>query len=260
MGSKKISHPEYQLGQGCLVDQLVGQYAAHVNGLGYLVRPDHVKTTLKSIMKFNYRSNQFDRFNCFRSYAVGNEAGLVMASYPHGRPENPFPYFTEMMTGFEYTAAVGMLYEGQQAPGLKCIRNIRNRYDGGKRSPFDEAECGHHYGRAMASWSAVLALTGFHYSAVTKTMTVTAKNGKYFWSDGYAWGNIVVTTGEKGKQVLIRVMQGTLRLKKIILTGYGEKTFHSKTLEEGMSWGRKVKPNNPEAGVPAFPAREDSSK
>ena len=37
-----------------------------------------------------------------------------------------------------------------------------------KRSPFDEAECGHHYGRAMASWSALLALTGFQYSGVTK--------------------------------------------------------------------------------------------
>ncbi len=68
------------------------------------------------------------------------------------------------MTGFEYTAAVHMLYEGQRDEGLRVIEAIRARYDGQRRSPFDEAECGHHYARAMASWAAMLALTGFHYS------------------------------------------------------------------------------------------------
>ncbi len=242
MGSKEIAHPEYQLGKGCLVDQLVGQYAAHVNGLGYLVEPAHVKTTLESIMKFNYRTNQFDRFNCFRSFAVGNEAGLVMASYPHGRPQNPFPYFTEMMTGFEYTAAAGMLYEGQTENGLKCIRNIRNRYDGEKRSPFDEAECGHHYGRAMASWSAVLALTGFHYSGVTKTLAFNPQNGKYFWSNGSAWGNIVVSSGEKEKNMTVHVIFGKLSLKKIILNGYGKRSFPMNTIKEGDSLPITIKP------------------
>ena len=37
-------------------------------------------------------------------------AALLMATYPRGRrPKRPFPYFNEVMTGFEYTAAVGML-------------------------------------------------------------------------------------------------------------------------------------------------------
>ena len=123
--------------------------------------------------KYNYVADLSDHFNCFRSYALGNEAALLMASYPKSRPVNPFPYFTEVMTGFEYIAAIGMLYEGQTEDGLNCITNIRNRYDGRKRSPFDEAECGHHYGRAMASWSAVLALTGFHYSGVNKEIKLS---------------------------------------------------------------------------------------
>ncbi len=38
----------------------------------------------------------------------------------------------------EYTAAIGMIYEGQTETGLTCIKNIRDRYDGLKRSPFDE--------------------------------------------------------------------------------------------------------------------------
>ena len=47
MGAKDPTKPDYQLGAGCLVDQLVGQYMAHVCGLGYLVDREHVRTTLR---------------------------------------------------------------------------------------------------------------------------------------------------------------------------------------------------------------------
>ena len=58
-----------------------------------------------------------------------------------------------------------MLYENQVKNGLRCISDVRARYDGKKRNLFDEAECGHYYTRAMASWAAVMALTGFHPSS-----------------------------------------------------------------------------------------------
>jgi uncharacterized protein (DUF608 family) len=214
MGAANLSSPDYQLGSGCLVDQLVGQYMAHVCGLGYLVDEDHVRTTLSSIMKYNLREGLRGHFNTLRSYALGDESALLMASYPKERPENPFPYFTEVMTGFEYTAAIGMLYEGQTDEGLRCIANIRDRYDGRKRSPFDEAECGHHYARAMAAWAAHLALTGFHYSAVDKTMQFTGNPGNWFWSTGHAWGTCIISdTGAEltvlhGKLMLFRLTVG----------------------------------------------------
>ena len=138
-----------------------------------------MRQTLKSIRKYNHRKKLTDHFNCMRSYALGDESALLMASYPHERPDNPFPYFTEVMTGFEYTAAIGMLYEGQLKNGLQTMRDIRNRYDGAKRSPFDEAECGHHYARAMVAWAGVLALTGFNYSGVTKSIAFAAELGTF---------------------------------------------------------------------------------
>jgi non-lysosomal glucosylceramidase len=134
-----------------------------------------------------------------------------MASYPGERPDNPFPYFSEVMTGFEWTAAVGMLYEGMIDEGLSCIKAIRDRYDGRKRSPYDEAECGHHYARAMAAWSAVLALTGFHYSAVEKEMEFTAPDGTYFWSTGDAWGTCTVS-GSEGK---LDVLHGEVEVEEL---------------------------------------------
>jgi hypothetical protein len=148
-----------------------------------------------------------------------------MAAYPKDRPKNPFSYFTEVMTGFEYTAAIGMLYEGQTKEGLKCIENIRNRYDGRKRSPFNEAECGHHYARAMASWAAVLAMTGFHYSGVDKSMSLSPNDGTHFWSNGYAWGTCTLKRSGRRMDVTLVVLHGDLTLAKFNLTGHGSRVF-----------------------------------
>jgi len=234
MGAKDPTKPDYQLGAGCLVDQLVGQYMAHVCGLGYLVAPDHVKQTLGAIRKYNYRSGLHGHFNCMRSFALGDESALLMASYPKDRPKNPFPYFSEVMTGFEYAAAVGMLYEGQTDEGLKCIRNIRDRYDGRKRSPFNEAECGHHYARAMASWAAVVALTGFHYSGVENSMTFAAGKGNHFWSNGYAWGTCTLRRSGPKMEVKLVVEHGELTLSSFALRNFGTKNFKKRlTLAHG---------------------------
>lgn len=219
MGSRDLSNPDYQLGPGCLVDQLVGQYTAHILGLGYLLDANHVLETMRGILKYNYLDSFKDHFNCMRSFVLGDESALLMASYPNGRPENPFSYFTEVMTGFEYTAAVGMIYEGMVDEGVRCIRNIRARYDGRKRSPFDEAECGHHYSRAMAAWAALLALTGFRYSAVTGRMTFAPQPGKFFWSTGYAWGTCAIQKSGAGYAVNLFVMGGKLSLKEFELAG-----------------------------------------
>uniref|UniRef100_A0A2B4RB04 Non-lysosomal glucosylceramidase n=1 Tax=Stylophora pistillata TaxID=50429 RepID=A0A2B4RB04_STYPI len=214
MGSKKLKDPDYQLSKGCLVDQLVGQYMASILGLGYLVKKENIQKTLQSILKYNARDNMFDYFNNMRSYMMGDEKGLVMASWPKGgRPKVPFPYWGETMTGFEYTAAVGMLYEGLEKEGLGVIQNIRDRYQGNRRSPFDEAECGRHYARAMASWAAVLAQSGFHYSGVDKKIQFTEKAGKYFWSNGFEIGEEIIIP-DLGKNVVRKLRFDGILIEK----------------------------------------------
>lgn len=217
MNDTSIQVPKYQLGSGCLVDQLVGQYMAHICGLGYLAKRENVQTALKTVMKYNFKESFDYSFNNMRSFVLGKEAGLIMASWPKGRLKVPFPYFAESMTGFEYAAAVGMLYEGQTEAGLKCITSIRSRFDGEKRNPFDEPECGHHYARAMASWSAILALSGFNYNAPEKTITITSKPGTYFWSNGYAWGTCKV----QGKTATLKVLYGNITVSQLVMEGVG---------------------------------------
>ena len=228
-----------QLADGCLVDQLVGQYMAHTLGLGYLHDPDKIKTTLRNILRYNRREGFHDYFNCMRSYALGDETGLLMSVYPGERPENPFPFFPEVMTGFEWTAAVGMLYEGMTDEGLACIEAIRERYDGRKRNPYDEAECGHHYARAMAAWSAVLALTGFHYSAVEKEIRFACPDHPvtWFWSTGYAWGTCEINPeGGIGFSVLF----GKITVATLVVTDLGSAMMPG-TLTKGESIQLRIK-------------------
>ncbi len=231
-GRRRDSDPTYQqIGTACLVDQLVGQYMAHVCGLGYLVDAKKIRTTLKSIIKYNRRKTFFDHANHMRSYAICDETALLMASYPKGdRPRFPFPYFTEVMTGFEYTVGVHCLYEGLEKDGLEVYRDIRARYDGRRRSPFNEAECGHHYSRAMISWAGLLAWTGFHYSGLDGTLQLGPRDGKFFWSNGDAYGSYE----KKGKRLTLQVVGGSLRVERIVIAGTGEKVV-GKILNAGKT-------------------------
>ncbi len=217
-GAQDLSDPDYQIAEGCLVDQLVGQYMAHICGLGYLHKPEYVRKTLQTIFTMNRKKTVFDHFNPMRSFVVGDENALLMAAFPEGkRPKAPFPYYAEVMTGFEYTAAVGMLYEGLEKEGMQCIDDIRNRYDGAKRSPFDETECGHHYARGMASWSAVVALTGFDYSALSKLLHISERVGTFFWSNGSAWGTYKLALCEGRFELVFEVLHGEIELKSIAI-------------------------------------------
>ena len=216
MGTNDLEHPDAQLGKACLVDQLVGPYFSFILGLPELLDHEHVKKTLQTIWKYNRRQGFHDHFNNMRSFVGGDDTALLMASYPHGdRPVVPFPYFSEVMTGFEYTAAIGMLYAGLKDEGLQVIRDIRARYDGLHRSPFNEAECGHHYARAMAAWASVLALTGYHYDGTTGEMAFTVGDGTWFWSNGNAFGTLAVLDG----MLKFTVIEGTVKLETLRVNG-----------------------------------------
>jgi uncharacterized protein (DUF608 family) len=237
MGAKDPANPDYQLGAGCLVDQLAGQVNAHFEGLGYLLDPRHERAALQAVLRHNRRRGFEAHFNHMRSYVLGGETALLMASYPRGRrPARPFPYYTEVMTGFEYCVALHLAQEGRAADALRVVRDIRARYDGRKRNPFDEAECGHHYARAMNSWGLIAALTGFHYSAFTKELSfaASAKRVRWFWSVGAAWGTAELVPARKRTKVTLTSLHGRLELRRLALAGGGAKEFsRAKTLAPG---------------------------
>lgn len=224
MGAKSTTDPDLQLADGCLVDQLVGSYAATLTGLGDLLDPAHVATTWRTVHRRNFLRDFRHHFNHMRSFVLAGEQALLMCTYDaDSRPERPFPYFNEVMTGFEYTAATGLLQTGAVAEGLEVITAIRERYDGARRNPFDEAECGHHYARAMASWSAYATWQGTAYDGRSKTLTVGARpgggSGAVFWSTGSAAGTWEPAAPDAGSVGTLRVVSGELSLESLEVGG-----------------------------------------
>jgi len=225
----KPEDPQYQVGKGCLVDQLMGQYLAAVMSLGDVVSPEHVRRTLESIYAYNYKRSLADHNSVERTFALNDEAALVICDYGKAaRPRIPFPYFAEVMTGFEYSAATLMLYYGMVREGVECIHNIRARYNGEKRSPWDEAECGHHYARAMASWSAVVGISGFDFdgsrAAVVAVPRIAHESFRCFWSTGTGWGTFSYAKAARGRRFTFDVLAGRLACQSCEISGTGAST------------------------------------
>jgi hypothetical protein len=106
------------------------------------------------------------------------------------------------------------------APGLadEVVAGVRERFRGARRNPFDEAECGHHYARALASWGLVMALTGFGYDGRAGTMKFAAakSDAVWFWSNGAAWGTL---SQGPGPAATLTVLHGSVLVRRVLIGG-----------------------------------------
>ncbi|MFQ6070377.1 MAG: GH116 family glycosyl hydrolase [Candidatus Aminicenantales bacterium] len=145
-------------------------------------------------------------------------ADLQKAKRRGKRPSLPFVYSDEVWTGIEYQVAASLIYSGFIDEGLTLVRAVRERHSGFNRNPWDEFECGHHYARAMASWAVLLALSGYHYDGIVHSLSfsprIRKKDFSTFWSAGTGWGNFRI----RGRNVLLKVAYGNLRLSSLGLS------------------------------------------
>ena len=168
-------------GSGCEIDQLMGQSWAFQVGLPRVFPQAETVKSLESLWRYNfcpdvgpYRAvNKPGRW-----YAMAGESGLLMCTFPRGDwqydqakgrgADWAAGYFNECMNGFEHQVAGHMIWEG--APGSELVthglaieRALHDRYGAAKRNPYNEIECGDHYGRSMASYGVFLAACGYEY-------------------------------------------------------------------------------------------------
>lgn len=183
------------VGQGCYIDQVIGQWWATQTGLGRIYQEDGIRKALHALWRYNFvpEVGGFRRvFKQGRFYAMPGDAGLIMCTWPNGGLRDDFKkhwqyaYFNECMSGFEWQAAAHMVMEGAPIPaadfaktgeflenpadprsltarGLAVGRAIHDRYSPALRNPYNEIECSDHYARANASYSLFLAACGFHH-------------------------------------------------------------------------------------------------
>jgi uncharacterized protein (DUF608 family) len=185
------------------IDQVMGQGWAWQVGLGRVLNEDTTQTALRSLWKYNFARN-LDAFDAQadpkgRPYYADGEGGMILTANALGR-ETPYGvnsefacYLNETMNGFEYQVAAHMIAEGMVKEGLAVLKTLDERYDGNKRNPFNEVECGDHYARSMASYGALIAISGFEYDGPARRIgfapRLTPENFKAPFTAAEGWGS-----------------------------------------------------------------------
>ncbi len=211
-------------GTGCWSDQVVGQWWARILDLGDILPNDQVRSALKAIFKhsFLWRIEGFQGTQRFLQFADGDDKGLLCGSWPKGgRPADPIYYRDECWTGVEYQVAAHKIYEGQLVEGLAIVRGARERYDGRKRSPWNEIECGDYYVRAMSSWSLLLAAQGYAHDGPGRKLAfdprLTPGAHRSFFTTAEGWGQFEQKRNTREQTDTLVVVGGRVDLAQMRL-------------------------------------------
>jgi len=193
--------PKYQYGTGCLSDGVLGEWLIGQAGLPPVLDPEKVRSHLIAVYRYNLRRDLSAHPNPQRpGYALGDEGGLLLCTWPRGgEPQLPFVYSNEVWTGIEYQVAAHLIRMGHIEEGLEIVRICRCRYDGRVRNPFDEYECGHFYGRALASYGLLEAFTRVRYDAVEKILyfhTFSPCDFQAFLATVHGFGTVGMRNGK----------------------------------------------------------------
>ncbi|MBN2046863.1 MAG: hypothetical protein JW750_03370 [Anaerolineaceae bacterium] len=219
---------KYQIGGGIGIDQMAAQWHANLYGLGEIFDRSQARTALKSLFRYNFKPALGEQFNPCRLFGVEEESGLVICSWKDdaSKPIIPIPYSEEVMTGFEYAAAAHMIQEGLVEEGMRVVKAIRARYDGEKRNPWNEFECGSNYSRAMASYALLISFSGFQFDRANGLLgfepVTDARPFSCFWSIVGAWGTVRLSVEEARLSVL---GGGGYPLRQLVLPGDAKRRF-----------------------------------
>lgn len=225
-------HPDgMRIGNGCEIDQLMGQGWAHQVGLGRVVGAARSQAALRALYHYNFLPDVGpfrEKEKAGRWYAVPGEAGLLVCTFPKGdRKEilGPSPtwasmYFNEVWTGTEYQAAGHMIAEGLVEEGMRVVKAAHDRHHPSRRNPWNEVECSDHYARGMASYGAFITACGFEFHGPAWHLgfapKVNAGDFRAAFTGSEGWGTIWQRT-KAGYEAGINVRHGVLRLKTLTI-------------------------------------------
>ena len=238
------------------IDQVMGQGWAWQVGLGRVLNEDTTRSALRSLWKYNFARN-LDAYDAQadpkgRPYYTDGEGGLVMTANALGR-QVPFGvysgfacYLNETMNGFEYQAAAHMIAEGMVKEGMAILKTLDERYDGNKRNPFNEVECGDHYARSMAGYGALIAITGFTCNGPQKQIGFAPKlnpeNFKTPFVAAEGWGSYSQTIAEGKMRAELAVKNGKVPLRTVLLVPpAGETPPNASAMLDGKPLAASVK-------------------
>ena len=94
---------------------------------------------------------------------------------------------------------------------------MRKRYDGKKRNPWNDIECGGNYARSMASFSLIPILSGFVADLSENKLTfcprIKQRPFKSIWSVPTGWGTMELYD----KKLILTLKSGYVEIKQLNL-------------------------------------------
>lgn len=216
---------------GCHADQLLGQWWAHLLGLGRLYPADRIAGALGSIMRHNYFEQVRGHYSG-RRFAADDDGGIILCTWPKGgKPPQPIVYWGEAWTGVEYAVAGLMLWEGMIDEAVRVVDTVRRRYDGRSRrfqgwpdpggDPFNEIECGSYYARALSSGALLPAAQGLMVDGPAGMLGFDPRwqpqKHRSFFVSPWGWGLFSQSRSDNSQSVLVSMRYGTLKLREFRL-------------------------------------------
>ena len=213
---------------GCHIDQVLGEFWMRNLGLDPVLPKDKIRKSLESLWTYNFSPNigDFRKLNPKgRWFAAEGDAGLVMCTWPHGKETaqktNFHRYFNECMSGFEWQVSALMIWEGMLEKGLAVGKAINDRYQPKDRNPYNEVECGDHYARALASYSAFMAMCGYRYDGPEGKLAFGPRmqqdNFRAAFTTAEGWGRFTQKVDSGKQSAGIQMHYGKLSLKELAL-------------------------------------------
>ena len=190
--------------EGCMVDQIIGEYYSRLMGMGNNLDPNRIRGALDSIFKYNFDPDH----------------GLHNGIYPRGRQPRMPTYHNVQgegnWTGIEYNAVAMFIDHGLVDEGLQILDAVHQRYMRAGRYS-NHHECGDRYIRPMSIWAALLAATGYKIDAPRGILTIAPpiRQERMLapWVSATGLGNFVRT----GNTFEMRCLQGEMPIKELRL-------------------------------------------
>ena len=209
---------KYQIANGSCIDQVIGGWHAGLAGLGEIFDPEKTVSALRSVYTYNFKKSFRNEFNPARLYAYDDEGGVKICDWPKDavKPAIPITYAAEVFCGMEYAAASYMIMNGLLEEGFEIVDAIRDRFDGEKRNPWNEFECGSNYARSMASFALLPAVLGYTCDLYGKKYTFLPKQKgdiRGFFSCASGWGEFIYENGKSR----IEMHEGKLAIHQIVV-------------------------------------------
>lgn len=192
--------------EGCLTDQLLGQWTAQLVGLGELHDKEKVQSSLKNILERNL------------------EEGFILknATWPQNADMDFPPIERDVWidqantpwTGVELPFASFLIYEGFYEKGLSIIKMVDDRYRQAELY-WDHQEAYGRYYRSCGSWGILNALLGLSINMGTYSFApkVPQEDFKLFFATPHGTAHFA----KSGQQYEITICSGELKMQKIII-------------------------------------------